>query len=489
MDDNFQKKPNKLLNAADKTVAGFVYAIIGFLFVSIGIMMFAYILKYSDTFSIVELLWLPVAAAYMGGLYFLAKWLTTKSEWLTVLLVLGGATLIYLILLLTFDSQPASDWGAIWQQAQDIAAGTFDGADKTGYLYFFNWQIGMASFEALLIKIFGVNFAILKVINVILLNLISYLTYLVAKKTVGKTAAVYAFVFTAFFIPYLVTAGQFTNHQVSLVLILAAVLLINKDRYWTVCVAGALLAVLNVFRPMAIVIIVACVCYAVYKLIRDKRKYVDILIKFALLTASFVIVLVGFNTLFIELKYTDMPVSSARLPYFKFDKGLNGYTMPMDDLEEYNYDYDAYNEWQKQNVAAALKRPLHTTAFVAKKMINFAGTFDWEIEMSYNHDQTIVTAYPVKAMYSTGWFTYLFIVVAAGIGYYLYRKQSKGNIDFLTICFIGLILVYIFIEAFSSYRFEAYPFLLIMAGYFAANIKAFAKIICQKFGKKGSSCS
>lgn len=466
---NESVKGNKIIRGADKTVAGFVYAIIAFMLISVGVMMFAYVIKYSGTFSIVEvLLWFPVAVVYTVGLYFFAKRLVKAKDRIVILCVLGGASIIYLILLLTFDSKPASDWGAIWNQAQRIADGTFDGADKTNYLYYFNWQLGMAVFEAGIIKVFGAHFVILKILNFIILNLISFLTYLVAKRIVGRTAAVYAFVFTAFYIPYLTSVGQFTNHQVSLCLILLAVYLISLDKYWTTALAGLALGVMNVFRPMGIIVLVACACMVVWKLISTK-KYADTLIKFAVIIACFIVVIVGFNTLFIKLGYTDMPVSSARLPYFKFDKGLNGYASPVDDLESFGYDYDAFNAWEKDNVIAALKNPIGTTKFVVKKMLNFTGTFNWQLEMSYNHDMSIVTAYPVKALYATSWFTYLFLIIAAGIGYCYYRREHKRHVELLSIIFIGLILVYIFIEAFSSYRFEAYPFLLLMAGYFAAN--------------------
>ena len=460
---------NKFVRGADKTVAGFVYAIIAFMFVAVGIMMFAHIVKYSGTFSIVEvLLWFPVAVVYTVGLYFFAKRLLKAKDLTVIFCVLGGASIIYLILLLTFDSKPASDWGAIWYQAQRIADGTFDGADKTNYLYYFNWQLGMAVFEAGIIKIFGAHFVILKIFNFIILNLISFMTYLVAKRIVGRTAAVYAFVFTAFYIPYLTTVGQFTNHQVSLLLILLAVYLISLDKFWTVALSGLVLGVMNVFRPMAIIVLIAIFCLTIWKLALNK-KFKDVLIKFALIIACYVIVVIGFNTLFIKLGYTDMPVSSARLPYFKFDKGLNGYASPVDDLESFGYDYDAFNAWEKEHVIAALKNPIGTTKFVVKKMLNFTGTFNWQLEMSYNHDMSIVTAYPVKALYATSWFTYLFLIIAAGIGYYYYRREHKCHVELLSVIFIGLILVYIFIEAFSSYRFEAYPFLLLMAGYFAAN--------------------
>ena len=473
----------KLLTRIDKTVAGFVYSIIAFMLIAVGVMMFAYIVKYPSEFSVVEIFfWFPVAVVYTVGLYFFAKRLVNAKDLTVIVCVLCGASIIYLILLLTFDSQPASDWGAVWYQAQRIADGTFDGADKTNYLYYYNWQLGMAVFEAGIIKVFGAHFVILKILNFIILNLISFMTYIVAKRTVGRTAAIYAFVFTAFYIPYLTSVGQFTNHQVSLLLILLAVYLISLDKFRTTALSGAVLGVMNVFRPMAIVILIALFCLTVWKLISNgKRK--DVIIKFVSEIACFVVVIVGFNVLFIKLGYTDMPVSSARLPYFKFDKGLNGYLSPVDDLERFGYDYDAFNAWEKDNVISALKNPFGTAKSVIKKMLDFTGTFNWQLEMSYNHDKSIVTAYPVKALYSTSWFTYLFLIIAAGIGYFYYRREHKRHLELLPVIFIGLILVHIFIEAFSSYRYEAYPFLLLMAGCFAANKDRFVADM-KKFREK-----
>ena len=95
----------KLLTRIDKTVAGFVYSIIAFMFIAVGVMMFAYIVKYPSEFSVVEIFfWFPVAVVYTVGLYFFAKRLVNAKDLTVIVCVLCGASIIYLILLFTITT-------------------------------------------------------------------------------------------------------------------------------------------------------------------------------------------------------------------------------------------------------------------------------------------------------------------------------------------------------------------------------------------------
>jgi hypothetical protein len=82
------------------------------------------------------------------------------------------------------------------------------------------------------------------------------------------------------------------------------------------------------------------------------------------------------------------------------------------------------------------------------------------------------------------WFQYIFCVILALIGYLLWKR--KHHIDVYVIFFVGYNVVYIFIEAFSSYRFIAYPFILIMSGYAIKELKLYYTNRILKKDKKKS---
>lgn len=93
----------------------------------------------------------------------------------------------------------------------------------------------------------------------------------------------------------------------------------------------------------------------------------------------------------------------------------------------------------------------------------YLGLFDYKFENTYNHDMSIWAQYPIKAFYSFGWGQYIFLIVFAIIGYNKWRKNH--DVDIFQVFYIGNTLVYLFIEAFSAYRYESYPILIMFAGY------------------------
>src|SRR5690606_17556255 len=93
----------------------------------------------------------------------------------------------------------------------------------------------------------------------------------------------------------------------------------------------------------------------------------------------------------------------------------------------------------------------------------YLGLFDYQFEQTYNHDDKIWKQYPIKAFYSAAWMQYIVYVLLALVGFHYWRKNN--DLDIYQIWFVGNTAVYIFVEAFTSYRFEHYIFIFVMAGY------------------------
>lgn len=447
-----------------KSVANiFIFGILFFTLISFSICLVVYIKLYPQIVSLLEFISIIPTLFIMYLIIKLFKYLQNKSEKQIIFIVITISTITYIILILSYNTIPVSDYKAIWQAACEMASNTFvGGLDKSNYMYFYNWQIGIAAFESLIIRIFGENFFIFKILNIILLNVTSFLIYYIIKNKVNKRVACLSYILTAFFLAYLLTVSQFSNSHLALVLILISFILIEKNKYKLSVFAGIALGFTNVIRAIAIVAILAIICYEVYLSIKN-REVIKPIINTLCVLLFYSITINIFNNVFIKVGYADGPISIAKMPYFKYVKGLGGDQDVYYKLESVNFDYDKFNELQKIDLENLIKQPVQTSIFVTNKMIRFMGIFDYKLEHTFNHNQDILYSYPVKALYMMSWFQYIIYIVFAIIGYKKWRKEK--DIDVYQIFFCGYILAHVFVEAFSSYRYEAYPFIIIMASY------------------------
>lgn len=465
-----------------KLIRFLVIAIFAFSIVSVPICMLTYMRGYANLFSAKEVIWAIPAIAYCILVFLAGKFFQNKKEiWLIAAMVAVEA--VYAGLLFAFyDTQPCSDYQGIWNAAVGMSRGTFtDGVTPGSYTYIYNWQLGIAAFESVIIRIFGEHFMALKIFNAVVIAVNNYLVYLCCRVRFNKRVAVYAYTGAALFIPWMLSVPQFTNHHIGFTLLLAAMLLIHKDKWYTYLFSGIIIGCLNVLRPVGIIVMIAAVCMAVYGMIKEHtfKAVLNNAGKLLSVVLAFVVVMSAFNVAFIKLGYTDINVSSARVPYFKFQKGLYGYNSIFEDFDEYG-DIDKYNEAMKAELAETVKEnPKRICVFVVKKMINYLGMFDYQFEMSFDHNDAIWSKYPIKAFYSMSWFQYLFFLVLAL--YAFWKTRKKREVDIFGVFFIGNTLVYLFIEAFSSYRFESYYYIIMFA---AVGFDLILQRLSEKSGKK-----
>ena len=62
-------------------------------------------------------------------------------------------------------------------------------------------------------------------------------------------------------------------------------------------------------------------------------------------------------------------------------------------------------------------------AFFESIVVRYLGLFDYQFEMTYNHDVEMYTQYPVKALYSTSWFQYALLLILAFFGFREYKQN------------------------------------------------------------------
>lgn len=441
----------------------FIFGILLFVLVAFAICLGVYIKSYPQIVSLFEFIWVIPSIFIIYITIKLSKYLQSKTDKQIIFTVVSICTVLYIMLILIYNTIPVSDYKAIWEAACEMAKGNFTGGqDKSSYMYYYNWQIGIAAFQSLLIRGFGENFLIFKIFNIILLNITSILIYYITKEKINKKVACTSYILSAFFLSYLLTVSQFSNSHLALVLILISFVLVENNKYKLSILAGIALGFTNIVRAIAIVAILAIICYEIYLCINNKEVIKPIINTLCILIFYSLTINI-FNNIFIKVGYADAPVTVAKMPYFKYVKGLGGDQEIYEKLSSVDFDYDKFNEMQKNDLNSLIKAPMQTSMFVANKMVRFMGIFDYKLENTFNHDEDILYSYPVKALYMMSWFQYIIYVVLAIIGYKKWIKNRE--VDVYQIFFCGYIVAHIFVEAFSSYRYEVYPFIIIMAAY------------------------
>lgn len=421
--------------------------------------------SYPETFSYKEWIWVVGAIALIWLIWKSGHGFWFGSFWISPIRIgFLFSNLVYITVLLTYDTQPASDWAFVWKAANEMANGQFaDGVVKGTYMHEIPYQIGLAWIESFFIKVFGSTYLPLKLFNLVLLNMITMATYHFAKRKASYEVANYAYVAACMFLCYLMTVGQFTNHQLGFVFLYLSLYLYEKGRFLTCCCAGVMVALLNFVRPMGIMVVATIIIYTLFLLSQQVKKISSI----SNLLGFFVcykLILLLLDLMLLNMNYTDEYVSrSTRNLYHKIS--FAAYESKIDGrIAEFDYDYEAYNKaYRAEIVNMVVNHPKEFVTNVVNKMIRYLGMMDYLFEMTYDHNVDIWQKYPIKAIYSIQWFQYVLFLIIALYGYIKYRKTHKS--DIYQIFFIGNILVYFFVEAFSSYRFVNYFYLLFLVGY------------------------
>lgn len=292
----------------------------------------------------------------------------------------------------------------------------------------------------------------------LLMNATLAMTYLLGRKIIGVNRwPAFAVFLLAVFYPVIVTVPQFTNQHLAGVLILASVYLLT-DRGWrSWMVAGVSTAILNMVRPMGILLLLTAICHTLLSLFVPRARKAA-LYRIVAMSLSYAVCMSLINHAFERAGYADGPISEACVPYFKFHKGLTGYDSP----EVYKFSsVEEFNRWEKARVADAISKDTGSTlAYMFTKMVRYLGGFDYKVEMTYNQDATIWNAGFIKKGVMFGWGQYIALILLALAGIWKMRNRMFTSPFF--IFYIGVTLVYFFIEAFTSYRYESYPFLMII---------------------------
>lgn len=437
------------------TIAIFSFMILSCLICFCGLDFFS--LNFQDRW----LSWLTIVIL-IPSFYYIAK--TDNHKFF----IFGGFLLANAIMgaiLLSFNTMPVSDYWMLHEMGKKMAAGNFNIHDYPENYYgnVFNWQIGIVWLQSIIFKTAWTSFTILKVINLIIINLTIFVTYLLCKNISDKRSASAIFLLMCVFYPVLVTVGQFSNQNVEALLLLLFIYLVNKKHF---ILAGSLLPIISFIRPVGIVCVGA---FLIWQLLIFFTKQIDLkkaifsTLKFII---PFLLISISIDTLCRKADYVTKSVSSPTLPYYKFHVGISydGQNLyrAIEKLSDDNIGIDELNEWQKNEVKEAYTSNLfNTLGNNVIKMIMFTGYFDWKYTNVYNHVEPNLDNKIVNKCVAIGWGEYLLLLILATLGISMYQK--KNGLNYLTILFICFIGAYFFIEAWPDYRYDLYFLMFIYA--------------------------
>lgn len=371
--------------------------------------------------------------------------------------VAGNAVMVATIL--TVDTIPVSDPAAIWQTAELMSRGQFSASAvaEDYYLNIFNWKLGIAAFEALVMKLFVPDMRVFQMLAILLVNLSALMLWRLGRRHLGSAAACGAVVAFLTYYPVLVTAGQFCDQQLAVPLILGILMLLESRTLWRWCVAGVLIALLNFVRPVGILLVLTALVWLLW----SRGPGWGRMVLGAACLVCWLLMAWALNAAMMRADWATRPLDSANLPYFKFDRGLTGF---YGDIDLSEMTLAEFSHMERERVAHYLRhRPGDVALYVATKMVRYQGEFDYRVENTYNHDSALWGRAPVKQLIMVGWGQYVGLAIAGAVGFgWALRGRRRVMAPWL-IFYAGNFAVYFFIEAFTGYRYEGYPLLMLLA--------------------------
>jgi len=277
----------------------------------------------------VEILEIIVPLVIIGLLlYVVTKY--TISEKMFILILFLAALCIRGAYAYAINPLPISDFKYLLKAAHMIIDGDYSYNDGQ---YFSDWayQLGFVSYQAIILKLTGNSFLILKLLNCLYMAITTVLVYLIAKSIFSEKVGKIAGILHLTYLPLIYYGSVYTNQHIATLFYYLFIWLILKNReltYRNAILAGIALAFGQIFRPLAIVFILALILYVLYDF---SKKNVKRLMPYGIMLIIFV-VLFQLASLLITVTGIGENGLTNNNPYWKFVPGLN---------QEY---YGRYNE-------------------------------------------------------------------------------------------------------------------------------------------------
>lgn len=198
---------------------------------------------------------------------------TTASPVRVLCAVLLLSLAVRVFFLATIPTEPDSDFLLLYDAAKSATAGDFswthDQQAYGGYFYRWGYQIPFVLYEAVILGLFRSILA-LKLFNVLFMVGANYLLYRIARLFLSEKASLCVALIFAVFPDMLWYTTVLTNQHIALFfLLLGVLLLLRAARWWEFALTGLSLAVSDLMRPEALLILAACLCCGALRCIQS----------------------------------------------------------------------------------------------------------------------------------------------------------------------------------------------------------------------------
>lgn len=292
------------------------------------------------------------------------------------------AIILRILWLLNTNNVPVSDFAVMYSSAGDIINGNVDAIKGTSYAGRFPHIIANILYMAIMRDIFPQNNLIaMKVVNLTLGIIVLGIIYLISKETFeNKKMAVYTLCLGSIFPPLITYVSVFCSENIAMPFYLLSILLFiknikkSKSKSLIYILSSFTLGVGNLFRMIAVVILIGYVMYIIIYL-KDSiwNKFKNVLC----LIIPYLLVLVVTSSMLQKNNVTDHPLWRGAEPKItSVLKGTNINSLGMWNAEDaaiaekYIGDYDKINSECRQIIHDRFTQtsPIKLTGFYIGKL-------------------------------------------------------------------------------------------------------------------------
>lgn len=381
-------------------------------------------------------------------------------------------------------TQPSSDFALLYSVACSTANGDVSWMNVTeGYFSWWQYQIPFVLYEAAIIKLTH-SVVTLKLLNVVWSVGIVYMVYCIAGLYMPRRASLIASALCAVYPGHILMTSVLTNQHISLFFVLLGVYVCLKaDSLLKYAASGLLLAVGDMMRPEAGIVVaaIACVCLLAAIGRPTKKRILLIALQLAVLIAAYLGVKKLAELVLYFVGLAPYGIGNS-VPEWKLIVGLNMENNgALDDKYVYvlNITDAARRTEEARRIIRAHLSQHGWGEFFYQKLKYFwtfpldlsftlAGVNEWDtafgrVNITYTIYEVVFVERIIRAL------CYLLAAVGcAGLARDTITRQSndRGTASILTAAIMcGTVVAYLLVEIQPRYRFFAIPFLLMLAAY------------------------
>lgn len=416
----------------------------------------------------------------------LAVWLIGRyahRERRVLIAVLALAAILRAVIIALVPTQPVSDFSQLFEAAKAAAGGDFSWTHVTqGYFSWWQYQIPFVLYEALVYKLVP-SMAALKLLNLLWSLGINYLIYRIAARFLPKRCALIAALLYAVHPGQIASVPVLTNQHISMFFMLAGLTLIFEARSWKgFALSGVLLAVGNLMRPEAAIIIAALGCLCLCSFIQQpgKKRLAQLITALAAMMLAYFAAQKAAEWLLYALDIAPYGLGNSA-PEWKLVVGLNTKTgghLTMVDADVLGIaDAEARHAASMAIVKGYIDGCANLPAFFFGKFIDFwktgedfgfvlGGINAWTAtRLGFSYDSLFTLFGGIET--AERFFTYILSAVGCvqlARGALKKDGRKTSPVPLLTAAILcGIVLAYLIVEIQPRYRYVAMPFIFIMA--------------------------